>query len=156
MPARFRLSRRARPSRSPSSISSIERISGLEFLAPPTKVYSPEYVEGEFCELCHNGVLGSSAIRRSPQWSFLWSRGRRFRRTARDYAPFIRGSGSFLRASSVGQPPYRVHGLSHRSQLGEHPPRSRIHRLDGHGGVQASRQHEGRDGAAHATIVDLS
>jgi hypothetical protein len=33
---------------------------GFELLGPPTKVCSPECVEGEFCELRHNGVLGSS------------------------------------------------------------------------------------------------
>jgi hypothetical protein len=33
---------------------------GLEFPAPPTKDYSPAYVEGEFCELRLDGVLGSS------------------------------------------------------------------------------------------------
>jgi hypothetical protein len=33
---------------------------GLGFPVPPTKVYSPEYVEVEFCELRLYGVLGSS------------------------------------------------------------------------------------------------
>jgi hypothetical protein len=28
----------------------------FEFLAPPTKVYSPECVEGEFCELRYETV----------------------------------------------------------------------------------------------------
>jgi hypothetical protein len=32
----------------------------FEFLAPPTKVYSPECVEGKFLELRLLGVLGSS------------------------------------------------------------------------------------------------
>src|SRR5215218_8526328 len=120
--------------------------------------YSPECVEYEFCELRLLGILRSwiSTLRSSPKWSFLWSCGRRSRRGTRDYAPFIRGAGSFLRASGVGEPPYRVNGFSHRSQLGERAPRSRIQRLDGHGGVQVRRQHEGRDGAAHATVVDLS
>ena len=26
-------------------------------------LYSPEWVEGKFCELCHNGVLGSSTAK---------------------------------------------------------------------------------------------
>jgi hypothetical protein len=51
MPARFRLSRRASPSRSPFSISESFQVAsrgswGFELLAPPTKVYSPECVEG--------------------------------------------------------------------------------------------------------------
>jgi hypothetical protein len=29
----------------------MDRIWGFEFLAPPTKVYSPEYVEGKFSEV---------------------------------------------------------------------------------------------------------
>jgi hypothetical protein len=45
MLGRFRLSRRARPSRSPFSISGIDRILGFEFPAPPTKVCSSECVE---------------------------------------------------------------------------------------------------------------
>ena len=32
---------------------------GFEFLVPPTNVYSPEYVEGKFCELRLDGVLRS-------------------------------------------------------------------------------------------------
>jgi hypothetical protein len=96
------------------SASSAVRVHKTRRYGPPSRAVLALSGRG-YAELRLNGVLRSSAIRRSPKWSFLWSRGRRFRRTARDYAPFIRGSGSILRASSVGQPPYRVHGLSHRS-----------------------------------------
>src|SRR5215208_7673973 len=60
MLGRFRLSRRARLSRSPFSISGIDRILGFEFPAPPTKVCSSECVEGEFSEVRLIKVLRTS------------------------------------------------------------------------------------------------
>src|SRR5215217_5488115 len=56
---------------------------------------------------------------------------------ARDAAPSIQGECSYLGAAGVGQPLDRIYGLRHRSQLGERPHRTRLHRTASYGGIQA-------------------